>query len=192
MLKRHAPAILRQVAIRSLIDPPLAIISSVIGLAENLRIEMAVPRSESGGTITFTREPSFKRRIGKRCRLVNAAANLVHDTLGDLEQVGFIAKLDRRDRQLALFFDVGLIRAVDHDIRDQWIVEHFLKRPKAQKFIHQHFFQRELFAAVERQFQFGEHFADDWPEFFGQFHLWTVWRRPLGRSVRAGAAAPVP
>ena len=61
MLKRLAPAILSVVAIRSLIDPPRAIMSSVIGLAENLRIEMAVPRSDSGGTITLTREPSARR-----------------------------------------------------------------------------------------------------------------------------------
>jgi hypothetical protein len=32
--------------------------SSVIGFSENLRIEMAVPRSDSGGTMTLTRLPS--------------------------------------------------------------------------------------------------------------------------------------
>src|SRR3546814_18060631 len=61
MLNRHAPAILSAVAILSDIDPNLAIMSSVIGLAENLRIEIAVPRKLSGGTITLTREPSLSR-----------------------------------------------------------------------------------------------------------------------------------
>ena len=61
MLKRLAPAIFSAVAIFSDIDPPLAIMSSVIGLAENLRIEMAVPRSDKGGTMTLTREPSARR-----------------------------------------------------------------------------------------------------------------------------------
>src|SRR3546814_19831603 len=35
--------------------------SSVIGLAENLRIEIAVPRKESGGTMTLRRLPSLRR-----------------------------------------------------------------------------------------------------------------------------------
>ena len=61
MLNRQAPAIFSAVAIFSDMEPPLAIISSVIGSAENLRMEIAVPRSESGGTMTFTRLPSFKR-----------------------------------------------------------------------------------------------------------------------------------
>ncbi len=33
----------------------------VMGFSENLRIEIAVPFRLNGGTITFTREPSFKR-----------------------------------------------------------------------------------------------------------------------------------
>ena len=61
MLKRLAPAILSAVAILVLIEPKPAIMSSVIGLAENLRIEIAVPRSDSGGTITLTRLPSARR-----------------------------------------------------------------------------------------------------------------------------------
>src|SRR3546814_16445567 len=60
MLNRHAPAILSAVAILSDIDPNLAIMSSVIGLAENLRIEIAVPRKLSGGTLPFTRETSLR------------------------------------------------------------------------------------------------------------------------------------
>jgi hypothetical protein len=58
MFMRLAPAILSSVAIFSDIDPKPRIMSSVIGFSENLRMEMAVPRSESGGTMTLTRLPS--------------------------------------------------------------------------------------------------------------------------------------
>ena len=61
MLKRQAPAILSAVAIFCDIEPKPAIMSSVIGFAENLRIEMAVPRKLSGGTMTLTRLPSLRR-----------------------------------------------------------------------------------------------------------------------------------
>ena len=60
-LNRLAPAIFSAVAIFGDIEPPPAIMSSVMGFAENLRIEIAVPRSESGGTMTLTRLPSFRR-----------------------------------------------------------------------------------------------------------------------------------
>ena len=60
-LKRQAPAILSAVAIFSDMLPPLAIMSRVIGLAENLRIEIAVPRNDKGGTMTLTRLPSASR-----------------------------------------------------------------------------------------------------------------------------------
>src|SRR4051794_41357504 len=58
---RLAPAIFKTVAIFSDIEPKLFIMSSVIGFSENLRIEMAVPRSDSGGTMTLTRLPSWRR-----------------------------------------------------------------------------------------------------------------------------------
>ncbi|MEO0441873.1 MAG: hypothetical protein AAF067_13495 [Pseudomonadota bacterium] len=60
-LKRQAPAILSAVHILSDIEPKPFIMSSVIGFSENLRIEIAVPLRLSGGTMTFTREPSFRR-----------------------------------------------------------------------------------------------------------------------------------
>ena len=55
---RQAPAIFRQVAIFSDIEPKPRIMSSVIGFSENLRMEMAVPRRLSGGMMTLTRLPS--------------------------------------------------------------------------------------------------------------------------------------
>src|SRR5258705_12753201 len=55
---RLAPAILSTVAIFSDIEPKLFIMSMVIGFSENLRIEMAVPRSDSGGAMTLSRAPA--------------------------------------------------------------------------------------------------------------------------------------
>ncbi len=61
MFIRHAPAIFSAVHIFSDIEPNSLSMSRVIGFSENLRMEIAVPRSDSGGTITFTREPSLRR-----------------------------------------------------------------------------------------------------------------------------------
>src|SRR3546814_15703352 len=61
ILNRDAPAIFNAVHIFWFIAPHWARLSSVIGLAENLRMEIAVPRRLSGGTITLTRPPSFTR-----------------------------------------------------------------------------------------------------------------------------------
>ena len=61
MFIRQAPAIFKAVAIFSLIEPKSLSMSIVIGFSENLRIEIAVPRSDSGGTMTLTRLPSLSR-----------------------------------------------------------------------------------------------------------------------------------
>ena len=103
---RLAPAILSTVAIFSDIEPKLFIMSMVIGFSENLRIEMAVPRSDSGGTMTLTRLPSWRRASHSGRGLVDAAADLVDDALGDLEQMLLVAELDLRDLELALALDV--------------------------------------------------------------------------------------
>src|SRR3546814_10541126 len=65
-LNRHAPAIFSTVAILSDMEPPFAIMSMVIGFSENLRIEIAVPLSDRGGTMTLTREPSARRASARR------------------------------------------------------------------------------------------------------------------------------
>src|SRR4026207_2032171 len=57
---RHAPAIFSAVAIVSLIDPKSRSMSMVIGFSENLRIEIAVPRRESGGTMKLTRPAALR------------------------------------------------------------------------------------------------------------------------------------
>ena len=112
-----------------------------------------------------------KTGVGKRRGLVDAAADLVHDALGDLEQMLFVTELDLRELQLSLLFDEGLLRAVHHDVADVGIVQQLFQGPEAEQFVDQHLFQRELFAAVEVDLQFGEHLADDRPEFLGQFVL---------------------
>src|SRR3546814_18926101 len=69
--------------------------------------------------------------VGQRRRLVDAAADLVHDALGDLEQMLLVAELDRRDLELALFFDIGLFRAVDHVVAAFGIGQPLLQRSEA-------------------------------------------------------------
>ena len=83
----------------------------------------------------------------------------------------FVTKADWGEHELALFFDVGLIGAVDHDIRNIRVIEQFFERAETEQFVDQHLFQRELFAPVQRDLQFGQHFHDDRAEFFGQFFL---------------------
>ncbi|MEO0441874.1 MAG: hypothetical protein AAF067_13500 [Pseudomonadota bacterium] len=83
----------------------------------------------------------------------------------------FIAELNRRDFKLTLDFNVGLFRAVDHDIRNIRVLEQFLQRTKAEQFVDQNLFQSKLLAAVQGQLELGQHFHDDRAEFFGQLFL---------------------
>ena len=69
--------------------------------------------------MTLTRLPSCEAGVGERRGLVDAAADLVDDALGDLEQMLLVAELDLGELELALLFDVGLVRAVDHDVADR-------------------------------------------------------------------------
>ena len=82
-----------------------------------------------------------------------------------------VAELDLRQLQLALALDIGLVGPVDHDVGDGGVGEQLFERPQAEQLVDQHLFQRELFAAVQRQLQLGEHFANDRAEFFGQLVL---------------------
>ena len=103
--------------------------------------------------------------------LVDAAADLVHDPLRDLEQMLLVAELDLRDLQLALAFDVGLLGAVDHDVADGRVGEQLFERAEAEQLVDQHLLERELLAAVEGDLQLGEHFRDDRAEFLGELVL---------------------
>ena len=115
--------------------------------------------------------------VSQRGGLVDPATDLVHDALRDLEQVLFVAEADRGEGELALLFDVGLIRPVDHDIGHVRIVEQFFERTEAEQFVDQHLFQRELLAAVEGDLELGQHFHDDRAEFLGEILLGQRRRR---------------
>ena len=145
--------------------------SSVIGFSENLRIEMAVPRRDSGGTMTLTRLPSWRRASAQRRGLVDAAADLVDDPLGDLEQMLLVAELDVGELELALALDEGLVGAVDHDVADFGIGEQLLERAEAEQFVDQHLFERELLAPVEVDLELEQHLGNDRAEFLGQLVL---------------------
>ena len=77
-------------------------ISKVIGFSENLRMEIAVPRKRQRRNDDVHTRAVFQAGVSQRRGLVNTAANLVHDTLSDLEKVLFIAEPDRRDDELTL------------------------------------------------------------------------------------------
>ena len=82
-----------------------------------------------------------------------------------------VAELNLRQLQLALALDIGLERAVDHDVRDGRIGQQLFERPQAQQFVDQHLLKRELLAAVERELQLGEHLANDRAELLGELVL---------------------
>src|SRR5205823_13642638 len=103
--------------------------------------------------------------------LVDAAADLVHDPLRDLEQMLLVAELDLRDLELALALYIGLLRTVDHDVADRRICEQRFERAKAEKLVDQHLLERKLLAPIQRYLQLGEHFADDRAEFLGELVL---------------------
>ena len=89
---------LEHVAIFSDIDPKPRIMSSVIGFSENLRIEMAVPRKLQRRNDNVDAAAVVKAGVDQRGGLVDAAADLVRDPLGDLEQMLLVAKLTGRSR----------------------------------------------------------------------------------------------
>src|SRR3546814_10374236 len=66
------------------------------------------------------------------------SADEVADALRDLEQMLFVAKLDRGDDQLALAFDIGLVRAVDHDVADVGVGEQLFERTEAEQLVDEH------------------------------------------------------
>src|SRR3546814_12805778 len=103
----------------------------------------------------------------------------------------FVAKLDRGDDQLALAFDIGLVRAVDHDVADVGVGEQLFERTEAEQLVDEHFFERALFAAIERDAQFGEHFEDDRAEFLGQLDRQSVGEGKRGAVRCRSEWAPV-
>src|SRR5204863_3539518 len=70
--------------------------------------------------------------VAERGGLVDTAADLVDDALGDLEQMLLVAELDRRDLELALALDVTLLGAIDHDVADRRVGQQLLERAEAE------------------------------------------------------------
>ncbi len=94
LLTRQRPMIFRISPPSGVIEPNLVSCSSVSFSLVNLRMVSAGPSIESGGTITLTREPSGEAGVADRRRFVDAAADLAHDALADIEQLLIVAKPD--------------------------------------------------------------------------------------------------
>src|SRR3546814_11473804 len=94
-------------------------------------------------TTLFRSAAVLQAGVGERRCLVDAAADLVADALRDLEQMLFVAELDRRDDELALALDIGLIGPVDHDIRNVGVGEQILERAEAEQFVDKHILDRK-------------------------------------------------
>src|SRR5690606_38969288 len=110
----------------------------------------------------------LETRVGERRGLVDAAADLVDDTLRDLEQVLLVPELDRRELQLALLLDISLVGAIDHNIGDVGVVEQLFEGTEAEQLVDQHLLERKLLAAVEGDLELGQHLHDDRPKFFAE------------------------
>ena len=168
---RLAPAIFSTVAIFSDIEPKPRIMSSVIGFSENLRIEMAVPRSDSGGMMTLTRLPSWRRASASGVVWSTRRPTLLTMRWAIWNRCSSSRNWILASSSLPLRSMKDLVGAVDHDVADRRVGQQLFQRPEAEQFVDQHLFQRELLAAVEGDLQLGEHFADDRPEFLGQLVL---------------------
>ena len=101
----------------------------------NLRIVIAGPRSESGGMIAFTREPSGQPSVHHGGGLVDPAADLGDDLVEDPPQVRFVGEpgVGREDPAAAL--DVDLLVVVDHDLGDRVVRQEPLERAVADDLV---------------------------------------------------------
>ena len=105
------------------------------GEAENFRIVITGPTSDSGGMIALTREPSVRRASTIGRRLVDAAADRGDDPVDDPHDVVVVLEDDVRQLELAGPLDVDLARAVDHDLRDRLVAQERLERPEADDLV---------------------------------------------------------
>ena len=76
-----------------------------------------------------------KTRVTNRAGIINAAANLAHDALTDIHQLGIVAEADIRALNLTVDFDIASVGAVHHDIGNVITREERLERAVAQHVI---------------------------------------------------------
>ena len=101
----------------------------------------------------------------------DAAADAGDDLLDHPSQLLLRAEARGRERQLAGALDEDHVGTVDHDVRDLAVGQKLLQWAETEQLVDEHLFERELFAAVERQLELGEHLADDWAELLGELVL---------------------
>src|SRR5262249_38210038 len=73
-------------------------------------------------------QPGVHHRRG----FVHTAADLRHDTIDDLQQVVVVAELDVGLLHLAAPLNVDLVRPVDEDIADSWVLQQHLQRAETE------------------------------------------------------------
>src|SRR6267143_713285 len=79
-------------------------------------------------------EPVPPAMIMFRRALIAAAANLGHDAIDDLQQMGIVAELNACPLHLAAALDINILRAVDQNIADRGVLEQELQRAEAKSF----------------------------------------------------------
>ena len=109
--------------------------------------------------------------VGQRRGLVDAAADLVHDALGDLEQMLLVAELDLGELELALALDEGLVRAVDHDVADAGSASSSSSGPRPRSSSTSTFSSANCSRRLRLILSSVKHLADDRAEFLGQLVL---------------------
>ena len=106
------------------------------------------PRSEAadrhGGTVERQRRDDCidagsvgQTSVDHGRGLIHSAAHPRYDAVDDLQQVTIVAELGVDPHKLAALFDEHIVFAVDQDVRDLWIAQERLQRPKTEDFIKQ-------------------------------------------------------
>jgi len=70
--------------------------------------------------------------VAKRARLVDTPSDAADDAVADVEQMAVVLERDRGEFELAAFLDVYLLRTIDHDVGDAFVLEQRLEGTKAQ------------------------------------------------------------
>ena len=97
------------------------------------RIVSTGPSSASGGSTTFTREPSGQPRVAQRLGLVGAAAERREDALDHVPQLPLAGEADVGLREPAAALDPHRRRAADEDLVDAGIAQQRLERPEPDR-----------------------------------------------------------